>query len=221
MLRRIAAVMFACSLAVGVFSIARAAGEHPIAKQVLDQVNKDQTRVTAARAALEAQETMGEAELCAYFRASLWLVYNALNAYTIDKMDVPDDLQELVSAGYLSSWPGNPLNEWKPMRVLALGDGFAPGEFVMQWAPPHKYSFVGSIKDAKLRPLSYALAVYGLVETTEPTGPHKALDQNSWVITPRGVVALLDTYFESANETLRKLQRQANDNTNESREGAE
>lgn len=221
MLKYTALIVLSCCLALGVWTAAIAAGDHPIARQTLDQVKADETALQAARATLESQETMGEAELCAYLRKALWTVYNALNAYTIDKMDVPDDLQALVTEGYLSAWPDNPLNEWKPMRVLSLGDSFAPGDFVMQWAPSNRMSFVGPVKDAKLRPLSYALAVYGLTEKTEPSGPHAALEHNSWVIIPRGIVALLDTYTESADEMLRKLQRIANEKSNQDKAAAQ
>jgi hypothetical protein len=215
MLKYTALIVLSCYLALGVWTAAMAAGEHPVAKKILDQVHTNEADLRVARATLEGQASMGEAELCAYLRKALWTVYNALSAYSIDKMDVPDDLQTLVAEGYLSSWPDNPLNEWKPMRVLNLGDGFAPGDFVMQWAPAYRQSFVGSVKDARLRPLSYAIAVYGLTENTEPSGPHSALDHNSWVIVPRGIVALLDTYTESADETLRKLQRIANEASNQ------
>lgn len=206
LVRNLLAAGICCWLAVTGIVFA-GAGETAMGKQFLDQAQKREANVKAGEAELKAHESWGEAELRAYLRDAAWLVYLALNAYSFDKNNVPDDLQELVSAGYMSTWPANPLNDWQPLRVLGVGDAFAAGELVVQWAPVSHQSLVGTLTDYELRPLSYELGIYGLTPDCEPSGPVEHATLNTWAVTPKGVIVMLGSSTESATQTLDKARK--------------
>lgn len=184
-----------------------AAGENPIGKAFLDEAQKFDRNVHEQQSVLQAKDALEEAEVCAYLRDVLWLVYKALDAYNFDRHDVPDELQSLVAEGYISSWPLNPLDEWRPLKVLDVSDGFQPGQLVVQWAPPSHQSLVGSVDDYTLRPLSYQVAIYGWTEKAETYGLDRPMAGNRWAVVPTGIIAMLGTYSEPAAKTLEKMRK--------------
>jgi hypothetical protein len=207
MFRRMAIVILICFIACGVWSTAYAVGDNPLSRQFLDDTRKAAQKVQAGQTSLQATDTWGEAEVCAYLRDVAWMVYSALDTYSFDKRDVPLNLQDLVTEGYISFWPLNPLNNWEPMRVLSISDGFSPGDLVVQWAPISHQSIVGKIEDYELKPLSYEVAVYGWTEASKPNGRAKPVEENTWALTPRGIVTMLGTATETATQTLDKIRR--------------
>lgn len=205
--RFLAMYVITCILVMGQVSLARAAGDTRLGAEWLAKVQDYETRVQDARAALQSQETIGAAQLNSYLRDVAWMVYFALDAYSFDNHDVPDDLHSLVDEGYLKTWPLNPLDEWQPIKVLSASDPFTPGALVVQWAPEPYMSIVGPIDNYKLRPLSYEVAVYGLTEESPAYGPDTPSDTNPWARPLDGVVIMLGSTRESADQTIYKIRR--------------
>jgi hypothetical protein len=203
-----AVVLLLISVTVlGGYSTAWAIGDNPLSKQFLDDARAAEAKVQTGQTALQNKEAWGEAEVCAYLRDAVWMVYSALDAYSFDNRDVPDDLHTLVNDGYISAWPLNPLHNWEPISVLTAADAFSPGDFIVQWAPISHQSIVGRIEDYKLRPLSYEIAVYGWTAEQQASGRAAPVAENTWAVAPRGVVIMFGTATETATQTLDKMRK--------------
>lgn len=119
-----------------------------------------QQQVAALRSAMEdGQYTLSD--LQQYLFNAMWLVFEAkLYANVGLGLDVEAtnaDLATLVELGVLEEWPGNPLHNWVPMRVLTPADGFSAGDLCLSVCPPSH----GSTARGVLRCFSFDLYVYG------------------------------------------------------------
>jgi hypothetical protein len=125
-----------------------------------------QTSFTAAKAALlAAAAPLGpdalaqppaalEPALNAYLAAALDLVDASLQYALASNQELPLVLGPASLQSWLKEWPGNPLNDWKPMRIRA---DYSPGDLCWRVAGPFDYTF----SQGHLRARSYVLAVYG------------------------------------------------------------
>lgn len=109
----------------------------------------------------------------AYLGQAMWVVYYAYLLYSEEHESLPTSHELFVEDGYLAQWPDNPLNDWRPMRVLNIEDGFSPGDFCLQVCPPEYYSSIGIDETG---PSSFELVIYAadmkqaLVGAVRPIG---------------------------------------------------
>jgi hypothetical protein len=52
-------------------------------------------------------------------------------AYVIERGEVPQNLEQVRSCGYLATWPENPYTNWSPMIVTSIADAFSPGKSML------------------------------------------------------------------------------------------
>jgi hypothetical protein len=135
-----------------------------------------------------------------------WLLYYSINSYMSERDEIPNSLNDLVTAGLLNEIPGNPLNNWEPVQMLELGNGFSALDLVIQKAPSNYQSLVGSFDDYSLTPLSFELAVYGpRVDHFQGSAIVPNADNASWAQSPAGALIMVGTFTETADTTLNKL----------------
>jgi hypothetical protein len=151
----------------------------------------------------QGPETWKEATLASYSVVMGSAVYYSLMSYLFANDDLPSNLESVVGYG-ISSWPKNPLNNWEPVKVTP--GGFSAGDIVFEMAPSSYYSLLGSINDLDLGPLSFELGVYGPSENHIQGCSGKILKENEWAMLPSGLVLILGSYTETAEETMKKIQ---------------
>jgi hypothetical protein len=132
-----------------------------------------------------------------YLNAALWVIYDGLKYYFMQNGKLPDTLQELAGTTYIPEWPANLYNDWKPIRILSLADGFSPGEVVWQICPPEFYSCIENT-----RPLSCELSIFGPDIKYGELGDAQPIKPNTWAVTPEGAVFMLGQYSEKASVSL-------------------
>lgn len=117
-----------------------------------------------------------------YLFYSMWVVYTGTTAYILDgHWQLPSDLRDLERDGYIHYWPQNPFNEWEPMQVKSLGDGFVPGELCLEPAPP-------SYRDGEVG-FAFEILVYGpTVEFSEFMQPEPLELHKDWAVVPEGAL---------------------------------
>jgi hypothetical protein len=108
-----------------------------------------------------------------------------------------NDLLSLVGKGYLPYWPGNPCNNWEPMKVLQASDGFSAGDLCLMVCPPDAYGDMG----AGPAPTSYQLFIYGPDDSLERFGTvYMAGTNGTWCTAPHGVMYGIGFYCMSIKE---------------------
>jgi len=90
-----------------------------------------------------------EAEL----KQNLHSIQLTLERYGTDYFCYPDNIEEVISSGYIEAFPGNPFNEQAPMKPVADGK-FSMGDFV----------YVPGYPDDKGKIMSYTIKVWGARE---------------------------------------------------------
>lgn len=131
-----------------------------------------------------------------YLGYSLWSFYSANEIYKDVMGYLPYENDWLVSVGYLQSWPLNPFDGWRPVRILSPADGFSPGDIVWQSDPDD--------------PKGYELAIYGadpdapIPARCRPTTGHEA-----WAAIPAGVRWMVGARAETMSETQERLRAAA------------
>jgi len=194
-------------------AIAPASASHPaVADYHAGKISKYESGISDMRTELESipVENWGDAHLAEYSSLAFWLTYHAYTAYLFTYDDIPNDFNDLLTAGFISEIPGNPLREWEPMQVLEISDGFSAGDLVIQTAPASHYSIVGSFESYDLRPLSYELSVYGPSESHFQGVSANPSEGNTWAIQPSGILVMAGVYCESADITLEKIEARLN-----------
>ncbi len=134
----------------------------------------------------------------------LWAALNVVNLakttanYDANgKVEETNDLVSLVGLGYLPYWPGNPLNDWEPMRVLQASDGFSAGDLCLMVCPPEAYGDMGAGPEAA----SYELFVYGPDESVVTFGTiYMAGTNGTWCTAPSGAMYGIGFYCMSVKE---------------------
>jgi len=87
------------------------------------------------------------AEMDKYLGYALWSLYSPAEIYKDVMGYMPAVRQLYVGAGYLKTWPLNPYDGWRPVRILKPEDAFSPGDIVWQSDPAN--------------PKAYELSIYG------------------------------------------------------------
>ncbi len=137
-----------------------------------------------------------------YLYYAMSKVHLALALYEYDFDYLPSTVEGVVAAGYIDEIPGNPFEDWKPMRILGPDEPFHPGALVYQVCPEEYYSFV--LND-ELIPLSYELSVYAPFEDYgSPVNPQPIKHNADWAVIPANTLAMVGMYNEPAFVTLEK-----------------
>jgi hypothetical protein len=210
MLQVLAGVM-AGSIFLGSAGLAQAQGRPDISQRFKDGVAENEAQLAQLQQELQASPAMDPDKVDAYLVKCLWVVYEALNAYEFDNLydyHAPQDLH-ILQGLYIKNWPLNPLNGWQPIRVLSITDPYAPGDIVLQWCPPECYSFCGPDADNRREAYSRAMSIYGATPDTQLLNKPERKTYNEWVVIPAGALYTLDTFSETAQQTLEKAQRRA------------
>jgi hypothetical protein len=132
------------------------------------------------------------------------------NLESTGRMDETNDLLSLVGKGYLPYWPGNPFNNWEPMRVLHAGDGFSAGDLCMMVCPLAAYSDMGAGPVAA----SYQLFIYGPGESAATLGSiYMAGTNKTWCTPPPyamygiGFYAMSDAESEAQQKKIEEYKK--------------
>ena len=64
----------------------------------------------------------------AVLKDTLYTLRSLIDAYTADKKAAPQNLEDLVSAGYLRQVPEDPMTESSSTWLLEFGDAMIPGQ---------------------------------------------------------------------------------------------
>jgi hypothetical protein len=192
----------AASLAVGatvmcVTSASAASAIDDVVQSNRDQIATLNQRLHALRDAINSNQGSRVDQFKEYLHEAMYLVYLGKSTANLKWTDLDatnDDLTKLVDLGYLPEWPGNPLDDWKPMRVLATGDPFSAGDLVFDLCPSSEVT----TRDGHGYRSSFNLYIYGLEEVTAgPTDP--GLKENrGWSHVPGS--ALYVVGFHRAND---------------------
>ena len=113
---------------------------------------------------------------------SLFLVYEASLCRPTLLGDF--DLDSLAGDGYLPRIPPNPLDGWRPVRLLGRGDQSSPGDLCLMWAGSY---WIGPGPD-ELIPATYQMFIYGngtYPDRTESMEQHLMLRDGTFSI-PEG-----------------------------------
>lgn len=167
-----------------------------------------QERITQQAVALETSRKVLESkpaadwadtEIDTYLTSAFWLICYGMYYYIYEEYHVPESLDEYADERYFPSWPGNPLRDWQPIRILALADGFSAGDFVLQVCPPEYYS---GLADPK--PRSFVLGGYGRSIDGASPSQYDPTERNPWAVIPEGLLALSGMYTETYQSSRRK-----------------
>jgi hypothetical protein len=131
-------------------------------------------------------------DLDEYLGFCLWSVFSTIEMYKDKQGEVPLGLPQLVELGYLKVAPLNPYNNWQPVRILTLADGFSPGDIVWQSNP-----------DA---PLGYELGIYGPDAALPVPERCRPLPQNAgWAQVPCGVRYMVGSTAETVSQVQQRI----------------
>lgn len=121
------------------------------------------SRLNAAEEVLRSkdQQEWSSQELENYLQMAMFVVYSDVLLYVDTHKQTPQSSRVLREQGFSEVWPGNPLNNWEP--ISWEGDGFIPGNLVLQECPPELYSGLWNP-----RPMSFIMSINGTSESYEP-----------------------------------------------------
>jgi hypothetical protein len=173
-------------------------------KDIRQQVSDGSERYNAIHAELElnARDTWTITQIHEYLDASLWVIYDGLTYYFMQNGSLPTSLEGLQGSSYVPDWPANPYNDWKPIRVLTLAEGFSPGDVVWQICPPELYS---GVKNP--RPVSCELSIFGPDVKYGDLGDAHPTKSNTWAVVPEGAVFMRGQNFEKSSVTRAKFDK--------------
>jgi hypothetical protein len=161
----------------------------------------------AKQAVIESNGELADVEQYLY-SAMFYIYYGKLKAnMNFDSnLVATNDLKQLMSLGYLSEWPGNPLNNWEPIEVLSPEDAFAPGELVFALCPT---SYASLIRGNQLAQASFEMFVYGPVADVADkfTSITQHESNKEWSTPPDGALFGLSYYAESNHARLERERR--------------
>ena len=198
-------LMSSLILIAGTTSLASAGAFDSLRDDYIAEGAGHYSALEAARAVLEgkAQSEWTALELQTYLNESLWTVYCGAIAHKFDQDVLPFTMSQLTIGEYMAGWPANPLNDWEPIEILDIADGFSPGDLVLQVAPPEAWSIGGRLVHTE-RPMSFELGIYGPdLQSTQFSSAHPD-ELNTWAVVPDGTLFMIGTFRETTAQTLAK-----------------
>lgn len=162
----------------------------------LRHMEQDLTSAEAVLTGKDPSEWTPE-EIDKYLFCSLYVIYDGVIIYSDTNKTLPTDSEVLRNAGILSSWPGNPFNNWEPINWE--NSEFSPGDCVLQECPPELYSGLWNPQ-----PMSFVLSINGPSEDYMSLQPVQAL--TDWSLVPVGTAYIVMSETEPATESRRKYE---------------
>lgn len=137
-----------------------------------------------------AGETWTPADLEKYLYNAMAVVYYArLDATYAASQVIPqtnDDLKKLVELGYMPFWPGDPMNDWEPMKVVSPTDGFHPNALCLSVCPPE---YASPLSGGGTGQVSFDLFVFGPDESFSAFASVIQPEKNKeWSSVPNGTL---------------------------------
>ena len=117
-------------------------------------------------------------ELEEYLHKAMFVIYEGILIYKMDHRQLPQGSSVLMNMDIIESWPLNPLNEWEPIRWG--GEGFIPGNIIMQECPPELYTGLWNPK-----PMTFVMSINGSGVDYVPLIPLN-YEISYWAILPAG-----------------------------------
>jgi hypothetical protein len=142
------------------------------------------------------QSEWTDKEIESYLFHALFSIYHAMNAYMFANRRIPSSWESLRDLGDLTPWPGNPLNNWEPIKWSVAPAEFKPGDLVLQICPPDYYS---GLKNPV--PLSFELSINGPTEDYSPIDPFWYVPAE-WAVIPKGTAFIAGATTRSPKKTL-------------------
>ena len=149
----------------------------------------------------ESEWTQDEIE--AYLFNALYAIYNAENIYVHRHRQHSFDGEVLRNTGILSTWPGNPFNNWEPITWGPAYTEFVPGGIVILLCPPDWYSGL----DVE-RPLTYCISINGPSDDYVPIQSLTSIFD--WAAIPMGTAFQTASYWEPASSVREKHEQKMN-----------
>ena len=188
-----------CVLA-GAPALCYARGLDDLASSALNHMRNFQRDMASAEAVLKAKspEAWTPKELEDYLFNALFTIYNAAQSYDLTNRHAPTSCEELRNSGLLTPWPGNPLNNWEPIKWDSANAEFSPGDLVMQICGPEFYSF-----PKHPTPMSFEISINGTTKEYNPINPITYVPP-TWAVVPPGTAFMAGFYVEPASKTTKK-----------------
>jgi hypothetical protein len=156
-----------------------------------------------AKAALQAkpQAEWTTAEISTYMDQAL--VFLGATAYVFDQRAAATDPSILMDNGYVAEWPGNPFNNWEPMKMNAASTNFSAGDLCLQICPLEDYSGYKN-----LVPRCFELSIFGPAE--DFPGKQDWLTpnpNNHWASVPHGSYEILGYSTTTHTDLLKQIEK--------------
>jgi hypothetical protein len=200
-LRAISVLAMAAGFLIGIAGPALATTQDQL-QEFRDELAGFEAAMQDARAVLEAKEQAqwSDAEISDYLYNALWVAFdgNLIHLLESKSQATTADFQ-IVSAA--RAWPGNPFNNWEPMKVLSLDEPFSAGDLVFQLCS----SDYASVSGDQIIYSSFELAVYGADVNSPASVATECHPRNAaWARTPQGACYSLGYWREPASRTYEK-----------------
>lgn len=183
----VAAALLMCLVVPGfVLAQCGSGDDHLVDRYRKDTRQAELTMITAEQVLRDKpQAEWTTNEILEYEQFALWVVYAGTLAYMFDgNWEPPAELESLVEHGYIQHWPVNPHNDWEPIQILSIDDGFAAGELF--WQQPS--SGDGSIRAR----MTFDLGIYGPDPYYSSYGQAELMEgHEDWATVPEGAVYML------------------------------
>ncbi|MCB1217499.1 hypothetical protein KDL44_08900 [bacterium] len=153
-----------------------------------EELQKSEEKLLAAEAVLKSKPaeewTVEEQEH--YLRYAMFTIYGGFLIYKDIHRQLPQGSSVLMKMDIIEHWPGNPYNNWEPVRWE--GEGFTAGNLVVQECPPELYSGLWNPK-----PMSFIMSINGpSVDYIPQQEITYGLDY--WAMRPAGSVWMVGAY---------------------------
>ncbi len=121
-----------------------------------DELHKSEERMLASEAVLKSKpaEKWTAEEQEEYLQWAMYTIYYGFIIYKDIHRQLPQGSSVLMKMEIIEHWPGNPYNDWEPVRWG--GEGFVPGNIIVQECPPELYSGLWNPK-----PMTFIMSING------------------------------------------------------------
>ena len=163
-----------------------------------DELHKSEEKMLTAQAVLKskpaAEWTAAEQE--EYLQWAMFVVYDGFLIYKDIHRQLPQGSNVLMKMDIIEHWPGNPYSNWEPIRWE--GEGFIPGNIVVQECPPELYSGLWNPK-----PMTFIMSINGPSVDYVPQNEIK-YQLKYWAVRPAGSACLTGASSSPHSEAYRQ-----------------
>ncbi|MCB1219662.1 MAG: hypothetical protein H7A35_11405 [Planctomycetales bacterium] len=171
-------------------------------QRFVDELHLSEEKMLAAEAVLKSKPAgqWSDEEQESYLQWAMFTIYDGFLIYKDIHRQLPQGSNVLMRMDIISHWPGNPYNNWEPIRWE--GEGFRPGNIVVQECPPELYSGLWNPK-----PMTFIMSING------PSADYVPLQEITypleyWAVRPAGSVWLTGATSSPHSEAYRQYKEQ-------------